>query len=204
MAIVHNGKDGTVLRSPALKQCNSLADLEYCARKDIFTSQSSVQGTLSESANELANHGRDVTHEHVTQETAQKNNRYPEPSSTSARTEDGRPVFRRSRSMVWKPGAHEHQGLRQKLSFLRLRLGAGEGTRETNQEETLFPFGIRGPSGEIQTMTPDEEEKLDQPRIALLRPGKTKRRVRRWAKGAKNVMRRAMRKTLDRSAHFSA
>ncbi|CAH0049812.1 unnamed protein product, partial [Clonostachys solani] len=31
------GCQGTVIRSPALKQCNSLADLEYSSRRDMFT-----------------------------------------------------------------------------------------------------------------------------------------------------------------------
>lgn len=134
-----------------------------------------------------------------------RDNRYLEHVSLGGRTAElsqSRQGFRRSRSMIGKPQAAEPQGLRQKLSLLRLRLGPSDGPRETKQEDTLFPFGIRGPSGEIHASTPDEELKIHQPRIAMLRPSKTKRRVRRWARGAKNAMRRAM-KTLDRSANVA-
>lgn len=204
----YTGKKDTVLRSPALKQCNSLADLDHCAQKDIFTNRSRLQHTYSETSAELQEDGRTrLGGLDIVQTAAQIHAEHPVPAKTNIDAQRSPPSSRtgihRARSMVLAYGQDEHHRLRQKLSFLRLRIGADQDKHEPNQGGTLFPFGIRGGPDSSPALSPETDLKKHQPTAALLRSSNAKRRIRRWAKGAKSAMRRAMRKTLDRSTRLA-
>ena len=201
------GKDGTVLRSPALKQCNSLADLEHCARRGMFTDQCHFKDAFVEPAkiSEEVNH-LDVCHH---DEARGEQFEVADPAhhtvigNTQPKPTSGEFGFCRTRSMMLKTNQPHHDGLRQKLSFLRLRLGTAHGVRGA-QKETLLPFGIRGGPDSPLLESSETDIKRTHPKVMVGRTGKAQLRVRRWAKGAKNAVRKVIRKTLDRSTNLNA
>lgn len=197
------GKDGTVLRSPALKQCNSLADLEHCARRDMFTDQCQLKEAFAEPSGTSEVHHLDVSHhneapaEHfeVAQSEHDTANGSIQPTPPS-----GESGLRRTRSMMLKTNQRRYDGLQQKLSFLRLRLGTAHGAREA-QKETLLSLGTRGEPDYPLSKSPETDIKRTQSQVMVGRTGKAQLRVRKWVKGARNAVRKAIRKTLDRSTN---
>lgn len=179
----HASHDGTVIRTPTLKQCHSLAEFEYLARNNMLGNPLHLEGDLTKQEAGLMTTGtRPPTmdgpfeaprpspqppHQSDPQSPQVVNNTKPDiqaDADTRKRVLLGHP---RSLSGVVNKG-YNRRRLRRKLSLLRI------------------------PS--------DRAHKLSQLDGTSTEPvtGKTGGRVRRWARGAKRVMRYCVIRARDR------
>lgn len=197
-------RNGTVLRSPDLKQCNSLAELDHCSDKNMFASQCKLeQGFLTtpQSSSGRNRQGEEASPRSSKQFSIQDP---PSPSSTEdqilcPRVSADKMVLREMRSVDSDAGPPEHRGLRQKMSMFRLRLAGTHKTATDSGTDAKTPL--------------DDTKTAWSPRMAgngramsrtnLVGPtgsGRRGGRVKKWAIDAKRAVRSCMRRTLDRSS----
>lgn len=210
--------NGTVLRSPAMKQCNSLVDLELCSRKDMFTSQCRLDAAFTRRVSERTNEANSLVPgvEYATlgaspQPSDQFDIQYPQSPCrmtagprASASTTTG--TLHETRSWSSEADMDSHYGLRQKFSMLRLRIGGTQRGKSTKALGTQamgppFAFGVQGvPMSTREGSDVDGQKPSKSECATSTRSDKAEGRVRRWAKGAKRAVRLCVRRTLDRSS----
>ncbi|CAG9971012.1 unnamed protein product [Clonostachys byssicola] len=200
------GCQGTVVRSPALKQCNSLADLEYSSRRDMFTKPNYM---MDQSAMHKLEGARPALSTQVDNDDAlasplwdagdlgincleiAKSLELKTPSLISPVNEIQPGETRSMSPHEIKPREH---GLRQKISLFHLRLGSAP-SKKCKRAPTPLPFSsLQEMSGYAQGMTIDHQMLNPPNEIASKRSGRVGIRVRKWARGAKRVVRSCVKK----------
>ncbi|KAG9257085.1 uncharacterized protein F5Z01DRAFT_633857 [Emericellopsis atlantica] len=120
-------RDGTVVRSPSLKRCNSLAELEYCAKKDIFTSHCRLEQAFGDGENGLTRSNPGVLHKKMVESstTQASGPDLDAEKEKSPSTVGVAPTKQRQQALSSCPKlkSRGHRGLRNRLSFWRLRSG---------------------------------------------------------------------------------
>lgn len=204
---VPTNRDGTVLRSQALKECSSLADLEHCAQKELFASHRYFDGVHTDQGTEsmIAGSGPVTTDLEVLRLSPQPSDQfdiqYPQVANRITLTTQPAPtsckrVLHNSRSLDWGVN-RRNQRLRQKLSFLKIRIGGAQ--KPSHMNDTVLPDRSQGDPVSSPTMPiGNDRVSAEVYESAEQMPAKTEGRVRRWARGAKKVMHLCVRRTLDR------
>ena len=212
--------ESTILRSPALKQCNSLADLEHCSRLDLFTNQcrlgerfmptgvsddceidhqySAANGPRESDTSPPLSDQFDLEYNALVKAEANspqcQQGRQSEAMSAPGTRSDSCSL--RPRVLVGNP-----RGLRQKLSMLRLKLGAHRGARVNRPAALPVDF-------EALIESTNQPEADHEPRpsdcVVSARSEKKSGRVKRWATGAKRAVRSYVKRSWDRSSRSSA
>ena len=215
----HAGLDGTVLRSPALKQCNSLADLEHCVRMDMFTNRCQVGEVFSEKNMEESNVFSSNAKSTISTSRKLKSCEESSPNldiqsstlPTSEQIDPGsrgqkssRPrILRHARSLGSDIGhSSSNRGIREKLSFLKLRMNGAHQGREFRDEHAVLPSRILEESKEdtVSSKEMTQSEQSDLCKKQSTPPQRsTKKLLRRWTRGARKAVRSCVKRTLDRS-----
>lgn len=199
------GCQGTVIRSPALKQCNSLADLEYSSRRHMFTKPNYM---MDQSATHKLEGARPALSNQIDDDEVlasplcdagdlgidcleiAKSLELKTPSLISPVNEIQPEETRGISPHEIKPREH---GLRQKISLFHLRLGSTP-SKKCKRAPTPLPFSLQEMSGCARGMTIDHQMLNPPNEIVSKRSGRVGIRVRKWARGAKRVVRSCVKK----------
>lgn len=214
-----SGAENTMLRSSAITQCNSLVDLEHCSRLDMFTNPCRLEEKFMPTrVPNYTDHGREspvIDNPRISGSSTPSSDQFDLECNLPRRSEA--PDHQRQQecqsegmtlpmeeyntlSVVSEAMANNHHGLRQKLSMFRLKIVGGRGPRVDRLTSPPTDFQTLIKSGR-QVATDYESISVNQAISA--RSEKKSGRVKRWANGAKKVVRSYVRRAWDRSSHAS-
>lgn len=207
-AVSHFSLDSTELHTD-LKQCDTPADSEECARKNIFAQRlldlfadptetelkmPGVRPGVTSNEPAVLRSSRhpsdqfDIQYPRVTRRSGLELQR----TSTSISTKE---VPCQSRGLGLGGNKGRHHMLRQKLSRLRLRV-SGTLDLQPQNDSSVLPFGFHGEplsACNISTVNRGGPIELDE-EASGPPPAKADGRLRRWTRGAKKAMRSCVRK----------
>lgn len=199
-------KSDTIVRSPALKQCNALAEFQHCTRKDLFSPQTNLTETFIPPKDHLAFeiHTTGLNEEYLrslSQPSDQFDLAYPtgpeEAGDSPGEAETG--INNKARE-VPQCQVKDFGGIRQKLSMLQLHIA---GKRLATYGRSLDANPLFRKTSMSSTSLGIKERKSGEVEAEYGASNATNRhgqRVKRWADNARKAVRWYVKKALDRKS----
>ncbi|KAH8179991.1 hypothetical protein LIA77_01510 [Sarocladium implicatum] len=204
-------KTATVVRSPALKQCNALSEFQHCTANDLFSPQLPVTDAfvppdaiaLPQVSEPAADKGEAPRVETLSRVSDQFDIRYPPVIPYEVVAPEVDPNTSQSHHYSYVIGSTGKEGhpLRQKISMLRLRIagshlgkrGKSVDTAPASDVKSASASSAHQDSGAVgQTMSTNQCHESG----GAAHPSG---RVKRWASNARHAVRLYVKKRLDRS-----
>jgi hypothetical protein len=224
---IRPGQSGLSPCNNRLKQCNSLAELASCPKKDVVDEQidigmsrkAQVLGFDSSNGNSAIAEERSICFEPSPQSSPQPSDQFnipypPSPIKTEAQSSPITSVndvpLVEACSTCYDASPSGPSGLRGKLSMLRLRFASPQRSTIASKDNRAMPSSDTNRLSTFPTATSkgtnatyeEVPGNKDQPSPPGIDKGEW--RVKRWARDAKKAVRLYVKKTLDRSLKASA
>lgn len=205
--INRNPRDcGSILRSPNLKQCNSLAEIGHNSGTELLLSKKGTTGRklprrLSDTARAKQSRTSVIDGQSTVKVSSPPSDDLSLPKSLPRTRVVKHQVSRETNQSTAsentsnagnRPSSSTPHGLRQKLSMLRLRSGEPRRPKLSKRKVTPAPFML-------QDRRRSHASRLSSVNTTLTTIGTTRRegRFKRLARNAKRIVRRYVRKRLD-------